>query len=65
MTVGEVDRIVRACTHPYPGAFTDFQGQVLTIWSGEPVEETPAGSDLLAIPCRDGYLVADDWEVRA
>jgi methionyl-tRNA formyltransferase len=32
----EIDRLVRAVGHPYPGAFTTFQGDRLFIWSTEP-----------------------------
>lgn len=33
-----VDRLVRALTRPYPGAFTFYKGHRMTIWRGEPVE---------------------------
>ena len=33
-----VDRLVRAVTQPYPGAFTYHAGNRMTIWRGEPVE---------------------------
>ena len=29
--------LVRAVTHPYPGAFTFFQGRKLFIWAGQPL----------------------------
>jgi methionyl-tRNA formyltransferase len=32
-----VDRLVRAVTHPYPGAFSSWQGRKLLVWSGQPV----------------------------
>ena len=35
MTVGEADRLVRATTRPYPGAFWSEGGKTLRIWSGE------------------------------
>lgn len=28
----EIDRLVRALTHPYPGAFTYFNGRKFTVW---------------------------------
>lgn len=34
MTVYEIDRLVRALTHPYPGAFLKKNDQKLIIWSG-------------------------------
>jgi len=36
MTTVEVDRLVRAVTHPYPGAFVDIEGQRYVLWFGEP-----------------------------
>jgi methionyl-tRNA formyltransferase len=54
--------LVRAVTHPYPGAFTFFQGQKLLIWAGQitaapvagPVEP---GQVTAAVP-GEGLLVA-------
>jgi len=36
MEVAEVDRLVRATTHPYPGAFITENDQKCIIWSGLP-----------------------------
>lgn len=33
-----IDRLVRAVTRPYPGAFTTHGGQRMMIWRGEPVD---------------------------
>ncbi len=33
-----VDRLVRAVTHPYPGAFTALDGRKLFVWEGAPAE---------------------------
>ena len=55
MTVGEVDRLVRAVTHPYPGAFIRrSDDQVLRIWSGSPVKAPPVGN-LQSLTLKDGY----------
>lgn len=35
-----IDRLVRAVTRPFPGAFTEIAGDPVTIWSGEPVSRT-------------------------
>jgi methionyl-tRNA formyltransferase len=35
---GAVDRLVRAVTRPYPGAFTTYGGDRMMIWRGEPVD---------------------------
>jgi methionyl-tRNA formyltransferase len=37
MSVVEADRLVRAVTRPYPGAFIDRDGRRMRIWSAEPV----------------------------
>ncbi len=36
MTVGEVDRLVRGVTRPYPGAFWDEDGVRWRVWEGVP-----------------------------
>lgn len=38
MNVEEVDRLVRATTHPYPGAFIIENDQKCIIWAGKPGE---------------------------
>jgi methionyl-tRNA formyltransferase len=54
-SVEEVDRLIRAVTRPYPGAFTDTPFGRVTIWRGEPVRghDQPPGSWVL----RDGNLL--------
>lgn len=42
--------LVRAVTHPYPGAFTSLGGQKLFVWQCRPAEEAAAG--------RPGEIVA-------
>ncbi|MFN3530009.1 MAG: formyltransferase family protein [Bacteroidia bacterium] len=38
MKVEEVDRLVRATTHPYPGAFITENDQKCIVWAGKPGE---------------------------
>ena len=38
MSVAFVDRLVRATTRPYPGAFWEDQDGVLRVWSGAPLD---------------------------
>jgi methionyl-tRNA formyltransferase len=38
-----VDRLVRAVTHPYPGAFTFREGRKLFVWEGSPAPAPGAG----------------------
>jgi len=40
--VDEVDRLVRALTHPFPGAFTEVDGQRAVIWRAEPAAHVDA-----------------------
>jgi methionyl-tRNA formyltransferase len=43
MTVAEAERLVRATTHPYPGAFWLEPDRVVRVWRGRPLDrgETP------------------------
>lgn len=72
--VAEVDRLVRAVTHPFPGAFLDGQvpGSRLIVWAGETVPSTGASpgeivrSDRgLVLQCADAGLLLTDVEERA
>ncbi|GAB5534170.1 MAG: methionyl-tRNA formyltransferase [Rubricoccaceae bacterium] len=56
MSAEEVDRLVRAVTHPYPGAFVDLDGERLRIWRGEP----KAIEDGRDIPVASGVYTALD-----
>jgi methionyl-tRNA formyltransferase len=59
------DRLVRATTHPYPGAFFDTDGVRYRIWRGRAVPhastQIPTESSPLVIGLRDGAYVALDW----
>ena len=37
MTIGEIDRLVRATTHPYPGAYFLDGNLKYIVWSGSPL----------------------------
>jgi methionyl-tRNA formyltransferase len=58
----EIYNLVRAVTHPYPGAFTYFGGRKLFIWRGQPLAARPhAGYEtgqILACMPGEGLLVA-------
>lgn len=56
MTMVEADRMVRAVTHPYPGAFYRSKEGTIRIWSAR-VSETEG-----SIPLADGFLVPLDYE---
>ncbi len=54
--------LVRAVTHPYPGAFTALEGRKLFVWWGKPLAEpAPAGAapgEIVAALPGEGLLVA-------
>lgn len=39
MTATDIYNFVRALTHPYPGAFTTYRGERLSVWESRPVED--------------------------
>lgn len=55
----EADRMVRAVTHPYPGAFYDCGGEKIIIWKAEVSRNFAEGSIKLA----DGYLLPLEYEM--
>ena len=64
-SVLEVDRLVRATTRPYPGAFAELEGKVLRVWAGTPVRgATPPAKGSVRLPCADGAYDATSyaWE---
>jgi methionyl-tRNA formyltransferase len=54
--------LVRAVTHPYPGAFTIFQGRKLLVWAGQimaaPVTAPAEPGQVTAAMAGEGLLVA-------
>ena len=63
MSVELADRLVRATTRPYPGAFLETGSSILRIWSGEILTgaREPAGS-ALRIKFADGVFEATDYD---
>ena len=59
MTVAEVDRLVRAVTRPYPGAFFDQDGSRSVVWAGSVVEL----ADSQPIKLADGNYWATETEM--
>lgn len=58
----EIYNLVRAVTHPYPGAFTSLNGRKLFIWWGrplaEPVSTAAVPGQIMARILGEGLLVA-------
>lgn len=59
MTMDEAYRMVRAVTHPYPGAFYRCADKVLRIWAAT------TSADRGSIKLADGYLTPANYEVEA
>ncbi len=62
MSAVEIYNLMRAVTHPYPGAFTSFQGRKLFIWWGRamaaaPLPQPAPGRVLVRLP-GEGLLVS-------
>ncbi|MDR0690967.1 MAG: hypothetical protein LBF32_02830 [Streptococcaceae bacterium] len=58
MTMHEADKLIRATTHPYPGAFYNDGGEIIRIWSAK--TNKMQGE----IKLKDGYLILIDYEVE-
>lgn len=63
MTVADVDCLVRAVTHPYPGAFLDCLGFRLRVWAGRPAYDMGQCSPgEYVLRAADGYYVCTEYE---
>jgi methionyl-tRNA formyltransferase len=65
MSVDDADRLVRATTRPYPGAFIrESDTSIIRVWAGAPAGAAapPAGARRLSF--RDGDYDALDWDVE-
>ena len=60
MTVEEAERLVRAVTHPYPGAFYIKGKEKVIIWSSQITKD----SQERAIKLKNGYLLPIDYEIE-
>jgi methionyl-tRNA formyltransferase len=56
-----VHRLIRATTHPYPGAFTTLDGEEIIIWSAEVIRDGPVvhsvPGGIARIPGIDGVVI--------
>lgn len=64
MSIIEIDRLVRATTHPYPGAFLIIGEKKVIIWSGIPSKEPILNAVFFQVIARDGYYYATNYEVK-
>jgi methionyl-tRNA formyltransferase len=58
MTMDEADKLVRAVTHPYPGAFYRDGEKTFKIWSAKTDDKSGE------IQLSDGYLTLVDYEIE-
>jgi methionyl-tRNA formyltransferase len=64
----EIFNLIRAVTHPYPGAFAEFGSRRLLIWWARPLECAPAkpgeviSESPLRIAASHGCLQVSDWQ---
>ena len=68
----DIERLIRATTRPYPGAWTTFGDKQLTLWTARFSQEAPRHAAIpgqiihiaeegFAVQCGDGVLWVDDW----
>jgi methionyl-tRNA formyltransferase len=59
LSARQINNLVRAVTHPYPGAFSSWRGERLFVWTARPDDAHPGGEPgrVLAVG-PDGVLVA-------
>lgn len=63
-SVLDAERLVRAVTRPYPGAFVDTEGGRLIIWRAQVVSDRSGSKkEGPLLKFRDGNLEALEWEV--
>ncbi|KGA96280.1 methionyl-tRNA formyltransferase [Alkalihalobacillus alcalophilus ATCC 27647 = CGMCC 1.3604] len=58
MTMDEAGKLVRAVTHPYPGAFYKDGDKTIRVWSAK-TDKNDGG-----IKLSDGYLIPIDYEIE-
>lgn len=58
MTMDEADKMIRAVTHPYPGAFYKDEDKIVRIWSAK-IDKNKG-----EIKLSDGYLIPVDYEIE-
>jgi len=62
MIIDEVDRLVRATTKPYPGAFIIRDGIKIIIWKGMKSKVELVDNDFLELKFKDGSFYAVNYE---
>lgn len=60
-TAAEAERLVRATTHPYPGAFFERDGRRTIVWEAEIVASASSDNEP-HLDFRDGILRCTNWQ---
>ena len=60
MFVKDAEKLVRAITHPYPGAFYKMDDKIMKIWSAT---ISPEKNGENSIKLKDGYLIPENFEI--
>ena len=47
-SAAEIYNLVRAVTHPFPGAFTEFEGKKMFVWKARPVEGSAVPKEIVS-----------------
>lgn len=76
-TTRDIYNLVRAVARPYPGAFTEYEGERVLVWSAQPfsddlVRDVPPGRVVktfeatgdFVVSTPDGSLLVTDWEAE-
>lgn len=63
MSIDYVDRLVRATTKPYPGAYFIFENQKIIIWSGEKSTDKKENNNY-ELQLIDGFYYATNFHVE-
>jgi methionyl-tRNA formyltransferase len=63
-SVYDAERLVRAVTRPYPGAYIDEEGHRLVVWRAKAAEHGDVAKGAREIRFRDGPLFALEWETH-
>ena len=64
MTIQEVDRLVRATTKPYPGAFIKKENQKIIIWEGFKSTNPQKNNKFIELKLKDGYFYAKTFQIE-
>lgn len=63
MTLDQVDKLVRATTKPYPGAFILANGKKITIWKGIVSHTKLENNTYYEVKVKEGFYYAINYEV--